>query len=286
MADAEIKQLLTALTTNMNNNHATLSSKIDAINERIDETNRSITAEIHNLEGRVFSEINKLQDTQVEQQREIKQIKERLEGEIVELAHELKAQREIIKNRDDQIVRLERACHTGLQHNRGWNLEIDGIPSNVGEDPLQLERAVIQLLNNINVLADEYDIDTVHRLPSQRSPKTTIVRFNSRKVVRDIHLNKNKLRNLDELNLEIPGINADSKIFIRASQSPYVKNLAYNCRLLKRSNRIAQTITGKDGRLTIKTLDGDFIKIGHEQDLRVNFPDYGNFSFNYQEPTE
>ena len=88
--------------------------------------------------------------------------------------------------------------------------------------PLQLERAVIQLLNNINVLADEYDIDTVHRLPSQRSPKTTIVRFNSRKVVRDVHLNKHKLRNLDELNLEIPGINADSKIFIRASQSPYM----------------------------------------------------------------
>ena len=281
MADSEIKNLLTTLTADMNNNHASLSEKIDHINERIDESNRDITTEIRSLEERVFSEIQKLQVTQVQQERAINYNKESTEGEIGRLRQDLQTQRDVIKDRDDQIVRLERACHAGLQHNRGWNIEIDGIPSNVGEDPIQLERAVIHICNKINVMANEYDIDTAHRLPSEKSPKTTIVRFATRKVVRDLHLNKSKLKNLDDLDLEIPGLNADSKIFIRANQSPYIKNLAFNCRRLKRSNQIAQVITGKDGRLTVKTLDGNYIKIGHEQDLRVNFPHYDNFSFNY-----
>lgn len=286
MADDELKELLTSLSCSVNNNHAQLSEKIDQLNHRIDESNKSITAEIHNLEGRVFSEIQKLQDVQVQQAQAINFNKTTVDGEIGVLRQELKAQRELIKEREDQIVRLERACHSGLQHNRGWNVEIDGIPSNIGEDPDQLEKTVLHICNKINVMADQYDIDTVHRLPSERSPKPTIVRFMSRKIVRDLHQNKSKLKNLDELDLDIPGINANSKIFIQASQSPYVKNLAYNCRLLKRNNLIAQVITGKDGRLTIKTLDGNYIKISHEQDLKDNFPRFGNFSFNFRETLE
>ena len=228
MADAEIKELLATLTTSMNNNHAQLSKKIDELNTKIDESNQTITAEIRNLEERVFNEIHTLQATQVHQERAINFNKEAVDGEIGALRQELKTQRELIKDREDQIVRLERACHAGLQHNRGWNVEIDGLPANVGEDPDQLEDAVLHLFNKINVPADQFDIDTVHRLPSERSPKPTIVRLMSRKVVRDLHLNKNKLKNLNELDLDIPGINANSKIFIQASQSPYIKNLAYN----------------------------------------------------------
>ena len=286
MADVEIKELLATLTCSMNNNHAQLSQKIDQLNTKIDESNQAITAEIHNLEERVFKEIHSLQTTQVQHERAINGNKDFVDREIGGLRQELKAQRELIKDQADQIVRLERACHSGLQHNRGWNVEIDGIPANVGEDPIQLEKAVLELFNKINVPADRFDIDTVHRLPSERSPKPTIVRLMTRKVVRDLHLNKNKLRNIDELDLDIPGINQNSKIFIQASQSPYIKNLAFNCRLLKRSHLIAQVITGKDGRLTIKTLDGDFIKIGHEHDLTENFPTFGNFSFNFREPLE
>ena len=123
-------------------------------------------------------------------------------------------------------------------------------------------------------------------MPSQRAPKTTIVRFISRKIVRDIHDNKKKLKDINELDLDLPGLNPDSRIFIRASQSPYVKTLAYNCRLLKRSNLIAHIITGKDGRLTIRTLDGDYVKITHEDDLTSKFPDFGRFSFDIREPSE
>ena len=48
---------------------------------------------------------------------------------------------------------------------------------------------------------------------------------------------------------------------------------------LEKVCQIAQVITGKDGRLTIKTLDGDFLKIGHEHDLTSRFPDFTCFSF-------
>ena len=131
MADSEIKNLLSTLTANVNNNHTSLSEKIDRINERIDESNKSITAEIHNLETRVFNEIQRLDADQALQQRAINFNKKSMEGEIGQLQQDLEAQKNVIKERDDQIVRLERACHAGLQHNRGFNVEIDGIPSNV-----------------------------------------------------------------------------------------------------------------------------------------------------------
>ena len=153
-------------------------------------------------------------------------------------------------------------------------------------NPYQLEKSVIEICNKINVPVTEYHIDTVHRLPSERSPKTTIVRFHSRKVVREIHDNKRKLKDIDELDLDIPGLNPESKIYIRASQSPYTKTLAYNCRLLKRNNLIAQVITGKDGRLTIRTLDGEYVKVGHEEDLTSKFPNFRRFSFDVREPSE
>ena len=286
MADTEVKELLTALRSSMDKNHESLSGKIDLINDRIDESNQAITTEIRNLEDRVFTEIRQVRDSQDQQQRLIDFNKQLMDREVNQLKLELKSKCDQLSAQEDKIVRLERACHGGLQHNRGWCIEVDGIPANVGDDPVQLERAFIHICNKINVMVDQYDVDTVHRLPSDRSPKPTIVRFNSRKVVRDLHENRSKLKDLEELDLDIPGLHRDSKIFIRTSQSPYTKNLAYNCRLLKRSNEIAQVITGKDGRLTIKTLHGEFVKIGHEQDLKNKFPDFPNFSFNVRDTTE
>ena len=275
MADInELKVLISNLGINIEKNHSSLSVKID-------EVNNSISAEIKNLEDRAFREIQGLKESHKELQRAFDFNKDSVNDSIGLLRTDLTSQQDAIDRKSNElqiallklevqserVVQLEKVCHSGLQHNRGWNVEIDGIPANVGDDPYQLEIAVIEICNKINVGVNRYDIDTVHRLPSERSPKPTIVRFSTRKVVRDLHDNKKLLKDLNDLNLEIPGLNANSKIFIRASQSPYVKNLAYNCRQLKRSNKIAQVITGKDGRLTIKTLDGDFLKIGHEHDL-------------------
>ena len=127
---------------------------------------------------------------------------------------------------------------------------------------------------------EPYDIDHVHRLPSNRpGPKPTIVRFISRKTVRLIHENKYKLKDLKDLEIDIPGITDDSRIFMNASQCPYYKTLAFNCRLLKRKGLISSLYTGKDGRISIKTLEGNNIKVMHEFDLTKTFPQFEDFNF-------
>ena len=303
----EIKEMLANLSSIMQKNHSDLTTKMDSLQVttdnlslRIDEVNVSITAEIRNLEERTFHEIHGLQASQEALHKQVNVNKKENDQNLDLLRSLVQTQRQLLDEKSNELdetvnrlnvqsqrlSELERSSYSSSQHNRGWNLEFDGIPVNVGDDPIQLEKSVIEICNKINVPINEYAIDTVHRLPSQRSPKSTIVRFISRKIVRDIHDNKRKLKDIADLDLDLPGLGPDTKIFIRASQSPYVKSLAYNCRLLKRSNLIAQVITAKDGRLTIRTLDGDYIKIAHEEDLTSKFPGFGRFSFDVREPSE
>ena len=178
-----------------------------------------------------------------------------------------------------KLLNLEQATHAGLQHGREWNIEIDGIPINVGDDPVQLQAATLKILHAINVKCNDIDIDKIHRLPSRNDDaKPTIVRFHSRKLVDLIHKNKSILKNLADLQIDIPGLNADSRIFLRASQCSYYKSLSYNCRQLKRAGLIEHTFVGKDGRVYIKTLEQEFVKISHESELMSKFP---TFEFNF-----
>ena len=160
-------------------------------------------------------------------------------------------------------------------------MELDGIPANVGDDPEQLKEAVLKVFNAINVEVEDYEIDTVHRLPSRTSPKPVIVRSVSRETVRALHRNKNKLRYLSDLRIDITGLNDNSRIFIRPSLSPYMNNLSYNCRQLKRAKLIQKLTTGDDGRLTVQKLDGSYLKVVHELDLTSNFPTFAGFSFDF-----
>ena len=133
----------------------------------------------------------------------------------------------------------------------------------------------------INVEIQPSEIDTIPRLPSSRNdaPKPVIIRFRSRKDVRDIHVNKSKLKNLSDLNIDIPGITEHSRIYIRPSLCTYYKNLAYNCRVLKRSEMIERVIIANDGKISIKALDGSYLKIEHQTDLQNKFPRFQRFSF-------
>ena len=162
-------------------------------------------------------------------------------------------------------------------------MEIDGIPKNVGNDPEQLEDAAIKIFKAINVNIEQYNIDTIHRLRSKKEIKPTIIRFVSRKSVREIHKNKGKLRYLADLNIDIPGLTNESRIFVRASQCSYYSNLAFNCRLLKRNGLVAKVMTGDDGRITLKTLDERHIQVNHESVLIENFSNFKGFNFEYND---
>lgn len=268
-----------------------LEPKIDTITERVEEVNANITRELRALEEKHDTDVQKLRDdfndlgsAVAENHRhaleEFKSLKDTAENRYSEATLRLNAAEKIIDKQKNRIRNLERSSHAGLQHRRGWNVEVDGIPSNVGDEPDQLQDAFLKIINAINVRATATDIDTIHRLPSRnRESKPTIVALHSRKLVRLIHDNKNKLKDLKDLNIDIPGLHDESRIYIRASQCQYYKNLAYNCRMLKRSELIDSYYTAKDGRISIKSVEGENIKISHESDLLDQFPDF-NFSFN------
>ena len=184
-----------------------------------------------------------------------------------------------LENLQEKIVSLETSVFDNMRHGRRRNLEIDGIPANIGEDGKQLEIAALKIFKSINVDCTPRDIEAIHRLPSKLEPKPTIVLLNNRKIVEELHKNKAKLKNLASLNLEINGLDSNSQIYLRPSLCPYYKRLQYNCWLLRRNQQIKQVRTEDDGVIKIKTLDNVFVKISHEMDLRKKFPQFHHFSF-------
>ena len=52
------------------------------------------------------------------------------------------------------------------------------------------------------------------------------------------------------------------------------KKFAYNCRLLKRNKFTESTFTNDDGSIKIKTLQGRYVNIYHQQDLSSCFQDF------------
>ena len=75
-------------------------------------------------------------------------------------------------------------------------VEIDGIPTEVGDDPKQLEIAALKILKAIGVDCEPVDIEAIHRLPARLGIKPTIVRFNNRKTAVAARSNKSKLKDL------------------------------------------------------------------------------------------
>ena len=75
------------------------------------------------------------------------------------------------------------------------------------------------------------------------------------------------------------GLGEDAKFYINANLCPAYKNLAYNCRLLKKQNLIADTWS-RDGKVKIKLNNNNEQKlITHEIDLVKLFPDFKGFTF-------
>ncbi len=255
------------------------------INSRIDTLEYKITGDINALrnEDRRLSAL--IDTNNIAQESEITNLKNQLDHQNEENRRRetsLHETNEQVKFLTTKLSNLEKASFASQQHGRGWNVEIDGIPINIGDEPGQLQLAAIAIFDAINVNIAPSAIDTIHRLPSSRGdePKPVIIRFRSRKDVRDIHENKSKLRNLSELNIQMAGLDGNSRIYIRPSLCSYYKNLSYNCRLLKRNGLIERVNTANDGKISIKTMDGSYLRITHESDLTTRFPRFQRFSFN------
>ena len=57
---------------------------------------------------------------------------------MINLKAQLDGAKKTIVAQSIRMIELEKSTHRGLQHGRGWCIEIEGIPVNVGDDPSQL----------------------------------------------------------------------------------------------------------------------------------------------------
>ena len=186
----------------------------------------------------------------------------------------------IIEALQYKLSSVEFACHRSQQNSRKFNLELDGIPTEVGDEPADLEKTVIKLLEKMDVPCESKDIEAVHRLPSKTGViKGTIIRFHRRKMRDDVLKNKMKLKKLKDWQLDIPGLTDESAIYAKPNLCPYYKMLAFNCRVLKKSDMISGTSVDDDGIVKIKTHDNQTEKIQHETKLRRMFPQFRFFKF-------
>ena len=301
----ELSNKLTTLTDSINELNTNLTAKIDkltlttnTLSDRIEAVHTDVTNEVKQLGDTLTTEIERLEASDKSLLEQFQNYEHGANTKMASLEKELVATKRTLAEKSEdlqvaqtQIARqtrkidsLETACNRGLQHGRSFNVEIDGIPVNVGDDPEQLEVAALKIFHAINADVSEHDIDTIHRLPSKYSPKPTIIRFVSRKTVREIHDNKSKLRDLRFLDIDIPGLTDQSPLYIRASQCSFYKNLAFNCRLLKRSGEISKIYTFVDGKLSILKPDSrDWIKVDNQSTLTSNFPNFQGFKFNYDQ---
>ena len=185
-------------------------------------------------------------------------------------------------------MRLEKQCHRGLQHGPGWNVEVDGLPSELCDDPASLKKGMAELFNLFNIDVAEDEIETIHRLPSRQAIKPVIIPFYSRESVCEIHQKKSRLKDLGARfsELDIDGLNGTSQIFIRPSQCAYYSMLAYNCRVLKRKKLILGVNISNDGRVSMKLTDNTVIKVDHESTFLKYFPNFKEFCFKYGERDE
>ena len=110
----------------------------------------------------------------------------------------LKEEIQTLKEKDQEkslkINDLERDIIDLQQYTRRNNVEICGIPNEIGQH--DLEGAVIKIGDAIGVEIYEEDIEACHRLQAKDSSSTqkTIVRFVNRRTCEMLHSNKFKLR--------------------------------------------------------------------------------------------
>ena len=284
----ELKLMMQAMNTNVETLGKTLNQKIDnlasstsKLAERVEEVNREIRDDFQKLETKLDTDIGHLKRESASIRETIALNKDAVDTKTATMQRELEEAYVLLDVQKKKFTALEKSSQRGMQHARGWNIEIDGLPAAVGDDPEDLEEALLKILDGIGVQIEDYEIDTIHRLPSRQDPKPVIVRFVTRKTVRAIHDKKHKLKYLGDMNLEINGLNEDSRIFLRPSLSPYFNNLSYNCRLLKRKRLIGGVKLSGDGKISVVAADGRHIKVTHESDLTNNFPLFDEFNFDY-----
>ena len=150
---------------------------------------------------------------------------------------------------EDRITTLEDKLESNLQYQRNQSVIISGIPIEVPHD--NLESIVLNIFNNVCFHSISHrDIIACHRLSSKTD--SIVVKFLNKKDAIALLQSKLALKQLDKTSIAPNCIN----IYVNEHLTPYMGELAFKCRCLKRENKIYQTkvengivkiLTNKDG---------------------------------------
>jgi chromosome segregation ATPase len=290
-----LKQSNAELTKEVKDLRVKQDSDFKALNERslaLEASHNANVASVESLRTTVSNETIALHETKIRVQAvetDIESLKQDVAGfddsslqnyytkeETDEYSHETNRTIEALQHK---LASVEFSCHRSQQNSRKFNLEIDGLPMEIGDEPDKLEEVAIKIFAKMDVRCEPKDIEAIHRLPSKTGIKGTIVRLHRRKLRDDILQNKMKLKNLKDWQLDVPGLTETSAIYVKPNLCPYYKMLAFNCRLLKKNELIRATSVDDDGTVKIKTFDNETVKIQHETRLRKLFPHFRWFKF-------
>ena len=164
-------------------------------------------------------------------------------------------------------IDLERRTETALQHGRLEQVIISGIPPVV--EHKDLEEVSLKILNDIkDHKVGPREVAACHRIGKKND---TILRFVNRKDADDCFENRSKLRDLKR---ETHGLEPGTNIYVRENLSPYMSQLAFFCRVLKRKLLVEKVTTFKGVIKIFRTVRGRSQKdvIAHKSDLEAIFP--------------
>ena len=134
---------------------------------------------------------------------------------------------------------------------------------------------MVDIVNDVSdVKIDVNDVEAVHRLYSKKEPKPVIVRM-KRNVIDSVRENRKKLKDVgSRLNLQGRGI------FVNHNLSPNMKSIHRNARKLLKDDWISGCWFSS-GSVRVKCLNGKTLSLDHEIDLFEAFPDYNDYTFDY-----
>ena len=140
--------LVETMNTNLTGKIYTLTDTASALNERIDKVNIDLTNEFKQYRTFIENEIQLLKDSDQVVLNQFAAFERASNVKVANVNDDLQRTKQLLQEntvsleaasaqlivQSQKIVSLEKACHRGLQHGRSFNVEIDGIPVNVGDE--------------------------------------------------------------------------------------------------------------------------------------------------------
>ena len=160
---------------------------------------------------------------------------------------------------EKRVEELEESVDRTEQYSRRSNLLFNGFKET--GDTENTDDRIISLVNDAMKLIpplQAHDIARSHRIGGPREgghPRPIIVRFSSDKAARDaVYRARSGLKTYNRQHREAP-------VFVNNDLTTRREKLAFDCRTLKKENKIADTWT-YNGKVVIKNLTGKIMEVG------------------------